>query len=153
MIILEILLLTATERDELITEVEDRMVEAVQVNFDFTHQISYIASPLTVWRLNACTAVWAGNNEIVNAHKVTKFVFEDPDAKRGKDDAEEDAEAAAAAAKAKAEAEEAALRAAREAEEAEKARLAEEAHVEGELDPDEIASSERPPLKAWNKYV
>lgn len=144
------------EREEIIQQLERRMVEAVQINFDFTHQISYVASPLTVWRLSACTAVWAGNNEIVNAHKVTKFVFDDPDAKRAKDgdnDGDDNSEAAAAAARAKVEEEAAARRAAQDAEEAERARLAEEVHIEGELDPEEIASTERPPLKAWNKYV
>ncbi|VDD79675.1 unnamed protein product [Mesocestoides corti] len=144
--------INAEERENIIDMLEERMAESVQVNFDFTHEISYIAGPLTVWRLNACTAVWAGNNEIVNAHKVTAFVFDDPDAKRKREE-DEEAEAAAAALAEKARLEEEARRKALEAEEAERARLEAEAHIEGQLDPEEIAASERPPLKEWSKYV
>lgn len=149
-----------TDREALLTSLKDRMVESVQINFDFTHKISYIASPLTVWRLNACTAVWAGNNELVNAHKVTPFMLDEAEAdrRRGGEDEEEElarkrgasgaADAAAAAA-----AEEEAEAARREAEAAEQARLEAEMYAEGQLDPEEIASAERPPLKEWIKYV
>ncbi|VDK20469.1 unnamed protein product [Taenia asiatica] len=152
--------ITPEDREALLTSLKDRMVESVQINFDFTHQISYIASPLTVWRLNACTAVWAGNNELVNAHKVTPSLFDEAEAdrRRGGEDEEGElarkggasstADAAAAAA-----AEEEAQATQREADAAERARLEAEMYVEGQLDPEEIASAERPPLKEWIKYV
>ncbi|VDM24742.1 unnamed protein product [Hydatigera taeniaeformis] len=148
-----------SDREALLVSLKDRMAESVQINFDFTHQISYIASPLTVWRLNACTAVWAGNNELVNAHKVTPLPLDEAEAGRrpGREDEAEGtarkggttstAEAAAAAA------EEEAEEARREADAAERARLEAEMYVEGQLDPEEIASAERPPLKEWTKYV
>lgn len=41
----------------------------------------------------------------------------------------------------------------REIEATERARLEAEMYVEGQLNPDEIAASERPPLREWIKYV
>ncbi|KAH9280930.1 Death domain-containing protein 1 [Echinococcus granulosus] len=149
--------ITIEDREALLTSLKDRMVESAQINFDFTHQISYIASPLTVWRLNACTAVWAGNNELLNAHKVTPFLLDEAETGRRQGREEEElaqkggvpgAEDPAAVA-----VEEEAEEAQREADAAERARSAEAMYVEGQLDPEEIASAERPPLKEWIKYV
>ncbi|KAL5965153.1 Death domain-containing protein 1 [Taenia solium] len=149
--------ITPEDREALLTSLKDRMVESVQINFDFTHQISYIASPLTVWRLNACTAVWAGNNELVNAHKVTPFLFDEAEADRRRGGEDEEGELArkggASSTADAAAAEEEAQATQREADAAERARLEAEMYVEGQLDPEEIASAERPPLKEWIKYV
>ncbi|VDN41993.1 unnamed protein product [Dibothriocephalus latus] len=129
------------EQEAMLTEMEDRLTESVKVNFDFTHAISYIAGPLTVWRLDACKAVWAGHNEIVNAQKSDKILIEDPNAKKQEAEAvEEEGQEGEGE-------EEAAV------EEEKEDVVQEEEHVEGELDPAEIAASERPPLKEWTKHM
>ncbi|BHF68821.1 Death domain-containing protein 1 [Sparganum proliferum] len=134
---------TPEEQEAILTEMEDRLTESVKVNFDFTHAISYIAGPLTVWRLDACKAVWAGHNEIVNAQKSDKILIEDPNAKKQEAEASEEE-----GQEGDGEGEDGA------AEEEEKPDVVqEEEHVEGELDPAEIAASERPALKEWTKHI
>ena len=153
-------LLRPTDREALLNKLKDRMVESVRVNFDFTHRISYIASPLTVWRLAACTAVWAGNNELESAHKTTRFQLDEGEGERRREDgrgAEGPGDETTAHAATADEVSAAILAAAVQAEEArraaEQAKLEAEAYVEGQLDPEEIAARERPPLKEWAKYV
>ncbi|KAM7542582.1 hypothetical protein Aperf_G00000005271 [Anoplocephala perfoliata] len=146
------------DRETLLNSLKDRMVESVNINFDFTHRISYIASPLTVWRLSASTAVWAGNKELTNAYQTTRFQLDDTEAGLMKGTgAEEEADK-----QAKKQADEAAklatleaerLEREREIEAVERARLEAEMYIEGQLNPDEIAASERPPLKEWIKFV
>ena len=135
------------------------MVESARVNFDFTHQISYVASPLTVWRLAACTAVWAGNNELENANKTTRFQLDEGEAERMRTDGQgpegpgDEAAAAAAADEMSTAMHAAAMQEEEARRAAELAKLEAEAFVEGQLDPEEIAAKERPPLKEWTKYV
>ncbi|VDL98556.1 unnamed protein product [Schistocephalus solidus] len=134
---------TPEEQEAILAEMEDRLTESVKVNFDFTHAISYIAGPLTVWRLDACKAVWAGHNEIVNAQKSDKILIEDPNAKKQEAEVSEEE-----GQEGEGEGEDGV------AEEEEKPDVVqEEEHVEGELDPAEIAASERPALKEWTKHM
>ncbi|VDL56767.1 unnamed protein product [Hymenolepis diminuta] len=146
--------ITVEDYEIIMNNLKERMVESAKINFDFTHQISFIASPLTVWRLAACTAIWAGNKELQIAHETTKFDLEDIESRLSGRSDKEDAELAETRAKDDADGltvveEERQY----ELEAAERARVESEINIEGQLNPEEIALSERPAPKDWVKYV
>lgn len=137
----------------IMNSLKERMVESAKINFDFTHQISFIASPLTVWRLAACTAIWAGNKELQIAHEITKFDLEDIESRLSGGSDKEDAELAETHANDDADRLAALEERQHDLEAAERARLESGSDIEGQLNPEEIALSERPAPKDWVKYV
>lgn len=133
-------------------------MESARNNFDFIHQISYIASPLMVWRLSASTAIWAGNKELQSVQETTDFKIEDFESRLSRINAKEAAEFAKRQAKDElarlaALEEEDRLERTRYSEAVEKSRLESEIAVEGQLNCEEIATSERPAPKDWIKYM
>ncbi|VDN96650.1 unnamed protein product [Rodentolepis nana] len=147
--------ITSEDREGIMNSLKERMVEAAKINFDFTHQVSYIASPLTVWRLAACTAIWAGHKELKMAYEKAKFNFEDTESLISGSDDKEDADLADNTVKEDGpdfDALEEGQEQENELDEAEKERVDAEIEIEGQLNAEEIALSERPAPKDWVKY-